>query len=538
MSPKELYLNYSQNPCNGTPYDLVRLVKFLKHLKYPCYSSAPHTSSNPDSEDNPDPKGIYNTGKDQLALPFKFLTKIDAEAFTEIQATVRGGTAHGIRNACDLTRACDVEIGQNYGAWEHRMATEHLEYFGGDSLTDCLMLLGPNIVNDNSISGGVNETESRAPGCGVMDCWVSSTQPRGVLGAAHTCVLWGYDGRKCASCSPCSVDPATGEPLPGDPCCSSDCVEKNNLCCKAPLTDRSDFSHYVASEDGLFGGNQQTGFTRIFLKHLGILKRKLYGGYANLLKSSGPILNICPDFLFFEYFQKYNGFNYISAGTPITTDDGQGNQVEAPVLHDRMETICVLSGSSQGIVDSIKDLLFNGYGVAIFSNVGFPNTRDSTGLSYPNKIWYHTMAIIGYDDRKIEYNECVYLIANSWGKWNSGGSPSWGPIPDGSFLVTESHLKCMLNFNQNPDFIGCKKKYCPEPCDAVTATNYASCTNETNCVPFECSKNQTAFGLAIAFSTTDGFPARDMKYTQFYYPGFHKNQENSIAYFNNNNSNS
>jgi hypothetical protein len=196
-----------------------------------------------------------------------------------------------------------------------------------------------------------------------------------------------------------------------------------------------------------------------------------------------------------------------------------------------MKTVCVLSGSTHTIVNNLKDLLYNGYGVALFTNVGFPNTRDSTGMSYPDRIWYHTMAIIGYDDRKIEYNECVYLLSNSWGKWNSGGSPSWGPIPEGSFLVTESHLKCMVAFNQNPDFIGCKKKYCPEPCDAVAAANSASCTPEDNCIPFVCSSNQKAFGLAIAFSTQDGFPARDMKYTKFYAVSKHQNKEIGISYF-------
>lgn len=507
MSPKELYDYYSQNACgssifgegNGTPYELKKLVKFLKHIKYPCYSSAPHTTANSLSEPA-DPSGILGTGKNKVALPFKFVTRLDAEAFTEIQPTIHSGTSHGIRNACEITRACDIEQHKNYSAWEHRMATEYIEHFGNNSLPDCLMMLGPDIIYESDLTG-------RAMGCGPMSCWAPK-YVEGTIGADHTCTIMSpFDATsKCASCSPCSVNPVTGEPDPNDPCCSSDCVKKTNECCKAPQTNRSDFSYYAPSEDGLFSGSQLGGFIDIALKHVGILKRKLYGGLANFLNNTGPNFNACPDIMFLKSFQAQNCHRYSPDVEPDTT-----------YCLDRMKTICILSGTSQKIVDDIKDLIYNGYGVALFSNVGFSNTRDSTGLSYPDRIWYHTFAIIGYDDRKVEYNECVYLLANSWGKWNSGGRPSWGPIPDGSFLVTESHLKCMVAFNQNPDFVGCKKRFCPEPCDAVTAKIYAGCTQENSCIPFECSANQSAFGLAVALSTKDGFPARTyLDYKQFY----------------------
>ena len=183
---------------------------------------------------------------------------------------------------------------------------------------------------------------------------------------------------------------------------------------------------------------------------------------------------------------------------------------------DRMKITCVLNGSTQTIVNNIKDLLYNGYGIVLFTNVGFPDSRDSTGLSYPDRNWYHTYAIIGYDDRKMEYNECVYLLANSWGDWNSGGHPSWGPIPDGSFLVTESHLKCMVSFNETPGWTGCKKQTCPPPCVAGDEVRYAACTEDTSCVPFNCQELQSAFGLAVALSTTDGFAVRAFDYKQFY----------------------
>jgi hypothetical protein len=164
----------------------------------------------------------------------------------------------------------------------------------------------------------------------------------------------------------------------------------------------------------------------------------------------------------------------------------------------------------------IKDLIYNGYGIVLMTNVGFPDYRDSTGLSYPDRIWYHSYSIIGYDDTKIQYPECVYLLANSWGEWNSGGDPFWGPIPKGSFLVTESHLRSMITFNQTPSFKGCRERFCPPPC--YFPDIYKSCVpdgDDTSCTPFECTERQRAFGMVFAISTQEGFPKRTLNYKQF-----------------------
>ena len=60
------------------------------------------------------------------------------------------------------------------------------------------------------------------------------------------------------------------------------------------------------------------------------------------------------------------------------------------------------------MVNRVKDLLFNGYGVMLLTNTGFNDLRDSTGISFPDRVFYHTYNIIGYDDTKMEYPECVY----------------------------------------------------------------------------------------------------------------------------------
>ena len=85
----------------GTPMNFHRIVQFLKHVKYPCVYDAPGYSS------------LKDSGKGALALPYKILQNLDGEAYLERQPTVRAGTAHSIRNACDLARACSLTFNGN-----------------------------------------------------------------------------------------------------------------------------------------------------------------------------------------------------------------------------------------------------------------------------------------------------------------------------------------------------------------------------------------------------------------------------------------
>jgi hypothetical protein len=488
LTPKELYNQYTLQICDniygrGTPYSLIRLVQFLKHLKTPCYSSV---------------TTINNTGAGKLGIPFKFLRRLDAEAFEEIQPSLDSGTSHAVRNSCDLMRACDIEITKSYHLWESRMSTEYLQHFASTSLYDCLMLLGPDLVSEDT---AIN----RATGCGDLSCVENTkygTKIVGAVGATHMCQsdILSPNTKYCGSCNTCQVLPEDPS-YATDPCCGGNCAERINKCCGGPITSRFDFTYLQRSDDSVFGTNVFTGWIDQVLKHVGIIKRKDYGGYGNFIDNSGSNFYACPDNIFLRYMQSQNGYNY------------EDNTETAGTI-DRVKTISGLFGSPTTISNSIKDLLFNGYGVVLFTNVGFSNIRDSTGLSYPDRNWYHTYSIIGYDDRKTEYPECVFLLANSWGEWNSGGSPSWGPIPPGSFLVTESHLKCMLAFNRAPDYKSCRSRYCPPPC--TSPSEYAACTEEGSCVPFDCSDKQRAFGMAFALSTKNGFVPRTLNYEQFY----------------------
>lgn len=95
-------------------------------------------------------------------------------------------------------------------------------------------------------------------------------------------------------------------------------------------------------------------------------------------------------------------------------------------------------------VDEARDALANGYGLAVCSNYGFSSTRDKKGYAKTSGSWAHCMAWIACDDTG---GDTSFLVQNSWGKWNDGGHPEWGPIPDGSFLIHSDVAAGMLAQN-------------------------------------------------------------------------------------------
>lgn len=526
LSPKELYYFYTVEPCEfvtvpdllynppgyigqGTPYDIQKLNNFLKQVKYPCYYRAPHAAKGPENET----PGILGTGKNKLCLSFKFLQRLDVEAFSEIQPDIHSGTSHAIRNACDIMRACDLEKSKKYTDWEARGATEHIQYFGDNNITDCLMVLGPDLVKTDTA------LNNRWSGCGDMDClpgW-KTDRSKSSEGSAL-----GSDGFSCQAkskgnpnsgeiCTPCGECP---DDDPDHPCCVAEtCEDKMKMCCGDIVGERDSMYRvgmgrkisYEIINDGV---SVLTIDDEHPLTHIGILKRKSYGGYVNLLNNSGNTFYGCPPDLLLKYFQKINGYNYADHSASDPENDLYNIQ--------RVRTISLIKFSDTSeTMSAIKDLLYNGHGVVIMTNVGFPNSRDSIGISYPDRIWYHSYAIIGYDDRKVDSNECLFLLANSWGKWNNGGHPSWGPIPDGSFLVTESHLGCMLKLLRT-DQKGCRgiKPLTPE--DEEIKGCVSSEIGDTACSPWNCDKKQKALGMAFALSLYDGFPPNNLDFGQFY----------------------
>lgn len=146
----------------------------------------------------------------------------------------------------------------------------------------------------------------------------------------------------------------------------------------------------------------------------GILVRKDYPGVANFSKYNGNM-----------------GARWGSRGLPDNVID---------VANDhQIKTVSLIR-----TVEEARDALANGYGLAVCSSYGFSNKRDKKGFARVSGSWAHCMAWIACDDTG---DEPAFLVQNSWGKWNDGGHPEWGKIPDGSFLIHADAAAGMLKQN-------------------------------------------------------------------------------------------
>ena len=94
-------------------------------------------------------------------------------------------------------------------------------------------------------------------------------------------------------------------------------------------------------------------------------------------------------------------------------------------------------------IEEARDALANGYALSCCSQVGFTSMRNKNGISNRKGSWAHAMAWIACDDTRKVYDETLFLIQNSWGKWNSG--PKVHGQPDGSFWVREKDARSILN---------------------------------------------------------------------------------------------
>lgn len=95
--------------------------------------------------------------------------------------------------------------------------------------------------------------------------------------------------------------------------------------------------------------------------------------------------------------------------------------------------------------EQARDAIANGYPVAVCSDQGFDDRRDSEGFARAIGSWAHCMVFIGVDDTG---KRPGLLCMNSWGRhWISG--PKRLGQPDGSFWVDAQVANRMLG--RNPD---------------------------------------------------------------------------------------
>lgn len=149
-------------------------------------------------------------------------------------------------------------------------------------------------------------------------------------------------------------------------------------------------------------------------KNGGIVVRKNYPGIADFSKYNGNL-----------------GAEWGGRGLPDKVIDLANDH--------QIKTVSLIKS-----IEEARDALSNGYGIAVCSNYGFSGTRDRKGFAKKSGSWAHCMAWIACDDTK---GDLAFLVQNSWGKWNDGGHPEWGPIPDGSFLITSDVAAGMIAQN-------------------------------------------------------------------------------------------
>lgn len=92
-------------------------------------------------------------------------------------------------------------------------------------------------------------------------------------------------------------------------------------------------------------------------------------------------------------------------------------------------------------VEEARDALAAGMGITCGSNYGNDGRRDSRGIARWNDGWNHCMAW----GASWEDDDLYFLVLNSWGVWNEGGHPEWGPIPGGSFLIPSDDAAKMIS---------------------------------------------------------------------------------------------
>lgn len=101
------------------------------------------------------------------------------------------------------------------------------------------------------------------------------------------------------------------------------------------------------------------------------------------------------------------------------------------------------SMSRVSTIEAARDAIANGYAISVCSSFGFSSKRDEKGIARRSGSWAHAMAWIAVDDTHERLPETLFLVQNSWGKWNSG--PKVHGQPDGSFWIRESAARGMLN---------------------------------------------------------------------------------------------
>jgi hypothetical protein len=96
-------------------------------------------------------------------------------------------------------------------------------------------------------------------------------------------------------------------------------------------------------------------------------------------------------------------------------------------------------------IEEARDALAVGFGISMCSGLGFSSSRNKDGLAERKGGWAHAMAWIACDDSPWAYDNYggpLFLVQNSWGRWNSG--PRRNEQPEGSFWIRPKIADSMI----------------------------------------------------------------------------------------------
>ncbi len=149
-------------------------------------------------------------------------------------------------------------------------------------------------------------------------------------------------------------------------------------------------------------------------------------------QNGGILLRKDYGFVDFSEYKSSIGSRWGRSGVP--------KEVKAEGKKHQVKTISMVKS-----VDEARDAIANGYALSVCSNYGFSSKRNEHGIARRSGSWNHAMCWCAMDDSREKYDETLFLIQNSWGKFNGG--PKMHEQPDGSFWVREKDAAGMLNQN-------------------------------------------------------------------------------------------
>ena len=158
--------------------------------------------------------------------------------------------------------------------------------------------------------------------------------------------------------------------------------------------------------------------------HCSKAARFVHANGGILLRQKYPTL-----FLEFSVYDSEIGIKWGRRGVP--------DNVKEEAKKHQVKTVSLVA-----TVEEARDALSNGYALAVCSNQGFSSQRNKYGIAKPSGTWHHAMCWCACDDTREIHNETLFLVANSWGLWNSG--PKRHEQPDGSFWIREKVARSML----------------------------------------------------------------------------------------------